>query len=117
MERENGSLRSQGARNRYRDSQCFVCTLRRRICQETSRKPATHNNPKSTPASRLARPGNLSVGFGVPARDIEGLQQEGFPVAAIYNFPDFGGILGAGSAIMPLMNKAPHPNAARLFVN
>ncbi len=67
-------------------------------------------------ADWLAR-GTYPLVFGVPSREIERLQNEGFPVTAIYSFPDFGGILQAGSGIVTLINKAPHPNAARLFIN
>jgi len=67
-------------------------------------------------ADWLAR-GTYPLVGGVPDRAIERLKDEGFPVASIPGFSDFGGIVGAGSGIMTLMNKAPHPNAARVFVN
>ena len=67
-------------------------------------------------ADWLAR-GTYPLVGGVPERAIERLQDEGFPVALIHSFPDFGGMVGAGSGIMTLMNNAPHPNAARVFVN
>jgi iron(III) transport system substrate-binding protein len=67
-------------------------------------------------ADWLAR-GTYPLVFGVPTREIERLKEEGFPVTAIYSFPDFGGVSQAGSGILTLINKAPHPNAARLFIN
>jgi len=67
-------------------------------------------------ADWLAR-GTYPLVSGAPQRAIERLKEEGFPVASIHSFTDFGGMVGAGSGIMTLMNKAPHPNAARVLVN
>ncbi len=67
-------------------------------------------------ADWLAR-GIYPLVSGVPDRAIKRLKEEGFPLAMIYSFPDFPGSMSSGSGIMTLMNKAPHPNAARVFVN
>lgn len=67
-------------------------------------------------ADWLAR-GTYPLVFSVPDRDVERLQQEGIPLATIYGFPDFPGSVGAGSGLLVLMKKAPHPNSARLLVN
>lgn len=67
-------------------------------------------------ADWLAR-GTYPLVFGVPSREIERLKNDGFPVETIFSLPDFGGIVQAGSGILTLINKAPHPNAARLFIN
>ena len=46
------------------------------------------------------------------------LQDEGFPVKSIYRLSDASGSLSAGSGgLIALVNNAPHPNAARVFVN
>jgi iron(III) transport system substrate-binding protein len=61
--------------------------------------------------------GTYPIVFNVPDREVERLQQDGFPITTIYSFADFGGMVGAGSGLMVLMKNAPHPNAARLLVN
>src|SRR5687767_15065550 len=45
------------------------------------------------------------------------LKTDGLPIEAIYKFPDMGGTVSSGIGQMVLMDKAPNPNAARLFAN
>lgn len=45
------------------------------------------------------------------------LKADGLPIEAIYKFPDMGGTVSAGIGQMVLLDKAPNPNAARLFAN
>jgi iron(III) transport system substrate-binding protein len=45
------------------------------------------------------------------------LKADGLPIEAIYRFKDMGGTISSGIGQMVLMDKAPNPNAARLFVN
>jgi iron(III) transport system substrate-binding protein len=45
------------------------------------------------------------------------LQADGLPIDAIYRFHDMGGTVSSGIGQMVLLDKAPNPNAARLFVN
>ncbi len=48
---------------------------------------------------------------------VKRMHREGFPVMNVYNLPDFPGSVTAGQGAVVLMNKAPHPNAARVFIN
>jgi ABC-type Fe3+ transport system substrate-binding protein len=48
---------------------------------------------------------------------LERLRKEGLPIEAIYKFADMGGTVGAGIGQMALLDKAPNPNAAKLFAN
>lgn len=48
---------------------------------------------------------------------VERMLSDGFPIAAIYSLSDAGGSLSAGNGHMAVFSRAPHPNAARLFVN
>ena len=48
---------------------------------------------------------------------LERLRKEGLPIEAIYKFADMGGTVGAGIGQMVLLDKAPNPNAAKLFAN
>jgi iron(III) transport system substrate-binding protein len=45
------------------------------------------------------------------------LKADGLPIEAIYKFHDMGGTVSSGIGQMVLMDKAPNPNAARLFAN
>jgi iron(III) transport system substrate-binding protein len=45
------------------------------------------------------------------------LKADGLPIEAIYKFPDMGGTVSSGIGQMVLLDKAPNPNAARLFAN
>jgi iron(III) transport system substrate-binding protein len=57
----------------------------------------------------------ISLAHG--ANEIETLKKDGFKVAVLKNFPEAPGYVTAGFGLVTLMNKAPHPNAAKLFVN
>ncbi|MGH7768469.1 MAG: ABC transporter substrate-binding protein [Candidatus Binatia bacterium] len=48
---------------------------------------------------------------------VERMLSDGFPIAAIYSLSDAGGSLSAGNGHLAVLSRAPHPNAARLFVN
>lgn len=64
----------------------------------------------------LAR-GTYPIAFAASSSDVKQMQKEGFPVVEIYEFPDLPGALSGSPWQLTLMNKAPHPNAARVFVN
>jgi iron(III) transport system substrate-binding protein len=67
-------------------------------------------------ADWLAR-GTYPVSFGAAGSQVEQMQKEGFPIRSIYSLPDMPGIVSASFGLVVLMNRAPHPYAARLFVN
>lgn len=64
----------------------------------------------------LAR-GKSPIAFGPEREEIERLRQEGFPVEPVYGLPDLPGSLTTGIGLLALMDRAPHPNAAKLFAN
>ena len=45
------------------------------------------------------------------------MQKRGLVVSVMPYFKDIGTHVGAGSGTIMLMNKAPHPNAAAIFIN
>jgi ABC-type Fe3+ transport system substrate-binding protein len=67
-------------------------------------------------ADWLAR-GAYPISFGISDIHAVRLQEEGFPVVAVYSLLDLPGMLSGGSALAALLNRAPHPNAAKLFLN
>lgn len=64
----------------------------------------------------LAR-GTYPISFGARGEEIERLQKEGFPVASAPSLPDAPESVSAASGLVAIVNKAPHPNAARVFIN
>jgi iron(III) transport system substrate-binding protein len=64
----------------------------------------------------LAR-GTYPISFGAQSSDVEKMIKEGFPLKEVYGFPDMPPALTGSPWLLTLMNKAPHPNAARVFVN
>lgn len=60
--------------------------------------------------------GTYPISFGPEDGEIERLQAEGLPVMTIYGLEDMPGTLSGGDQLA-LFNHAPHPNAAKIFVN
>ena len=61
--------------------------------------------------------GTYPIAFNVDKDQLEKMRKEGLPVKAIYELPDFPAGIGAGQSLLGMLNHAPHPNAAKLFVN
>lgn len=61
--------------------------------------------------------GTYPIVLGAEDDEVERLRKEGFPVHAIYALDDLPGSLSAGVGQVALMKNAPHPNAAKLFIN
>jgi iron(III) transport system substrate-binding protein len=64
----------------------------------------------------LAR-GTYPISFGAHSSDVERMRKEGFPLKEIYGFSDMPPALTGSPWLLTLMNRAPHPNAARVFLN
>jgi len=67
-------------------------------------------------ADWLAR-GTYPISTDVGRGDVKRFKDEGFPVAIVYNLPGLPSRVTAGNGLVALLNKAPHPNAARVFLN
>lgn len=62
--------------------------------------------------------GTHPVSVGVGESGVQRLQKEGFPVDTIHRLSGMPGYIGGGGFnYLCVFNSAPHPNAARLFVN
>ena len=61
----------------------------------------------------LAR-GTYPISFGARGDEVERLRKEGFPIVKPV-LTDLMDTVGAASGLLALANRAPHPNAARLF--
>jgi iron(III) transport system substrate-binding protein len=61
--------------------------------------------------------GTYPISFGARSEEVERLQKEGFPIVEAPPLPDAPASVGAASGLLALANRAPHPNAARVFVN
>lgn len=64
----------------------------------------------------LAR-GTYPIAIGVAPEYSERLRKEGFPVIALTELPGIPAKTNGASGFAVLMNKAPHPNAARVFLH
>lgn len=60
--------------------------------------------------------GKYAILFG-PATTMYQLEKVGLKFETLADFKDYGGVLSAGFGSLMLLNKAPHPNAATVFVN
>jgi iron(III) transport system substrate-binding protein len=61
--------------------------------------------------------GNYPISLDAEGEEVERLKKEGLPLDAVYNLPDMPGTLTAGIGEAALMDRAPHPNAAKVFAN
>lgn len=61
--------------------------------------------------------GSYAIALGAEDDDMDKLKKEGLPLAAVYELSDLPGTLSAGVGQLALMSNAPHPNAARVFIN
>ena len=60
--------------------------------------------------------GTHPITFGAEDGEIERLRAEGMPVKAVFGLEDMPGAISGGNMV-GLLERAPHPNAARVFVN
>ncbi len=64
----------------------------------------------------LARGGH-PIAMGAEDEEMERLQKEGFPIARVYSLTGMSDIVSPSVGHVALFKNAPHPNAAKLFVN
>jgi iron(III) transport system substrate-binding protein len=65
----------------------------------------------------LAR-GQHPIALGLGANDIVGLRADGFPITVVLqNRPEAPGMVTAGFGMLAMLEPAPHPAAAQVFVN
>jgi ABC-type Fe3+ transport system substrate-binding protein len=67
-------------------------------------------------ADLLAR-GVYPIGLSLQQQEVKRLMSDGFPVQSIPNPPEIPDTVTAGFGHLGLLDRAPHPNAAKLFVN
>jgi iron(III) transport system substrate-binding protein len=64
----------------------------------------------------LAR-GAYPIALGAEDEEMERLQKEGFPIHRVYSLKGMFDVVSPSVGHVALFNNAPHPNAAKLFVN
>jgi iron(III) transport system substrate-binding protein len=64
----------------------------------------------------LAR-GAWPIAMGAEDEEMVKLQKEGFPIHRVYSLKGMSDIVSPSEGHVGLFNNAPHPNAAKLFVN
>ena len=61
--------------------------------------------------------GTYPIVFGANDARIEEMRKEGMPLVSIHGLPDLPGTIAVGNGLVGLFKNAPHPNAAKLFIN
>jgi iron(III) transport system substrate-binding protein len=61
--------------------------------------------------------GTYPIAVGGDFGEVEKMRDEGLPVLAVYDLPDMKAVITGGNGMIVVFNRAPHPNAAKLFVN
>ncbi|MBA2690001.1 MAG: extracellular solute-binding protein [Burkholderiales bacterium] len=61
--------------------------------------------------------GTYPIAFDAEEDDVEQMRKEGLPIMAVYSLPDLPSVLSPGVGQVAMMKNAPHPNAAKLFIN
>jgi iron(III) transport system substrate-binding protein len=61
--------------------------------------------------------GTYPIVFDADDEPLEQLRKDGEPLVAFYGLPDLPPASTSGVGMLALINKAPHPNAAKVFVN
>jgi iron(III) transport system substrate-binding protein len=74
----------------------------------------TRDTPQITDG--LAR-GTYPITLGAEDADVEKLRKEGVPISILDNLTDLYGEVSAGFGQLAIIDNAPHPNAAKVFVN
>jgi len=106
---------------RSRGSGSMVATrFYRQFGEEFTRRLYVDQKPgisreKRQIADWLAR-GVYPISLGVETEAVVKMKKEGLPVD-VFPAPDMPSTLSAGNGLLGLLNSAPHPNAARVFVN
>jgi ABC-type Fe3+ transport system substrate-binding protein len=67
-------------------------------------------------ADTMAR-GTYPIGLSLQQQEVGRLMSDGFPVRSIPNPPESPDTITAGFGHLGLLDHAPHPNAAKVFVN
>jgi iron(III) transport system substrate-binding protein len=106
--RGSGSGRAQAARWYFQFGEDFIRKL------YVEQKPVFSRDDRQL-VDWLLR-GVYPIALGAPQEEIEQLRKEGLPVTD-HNLGDDSGYVSMGNGALALMKGAPHPNAARVFVN
>jgi len=61
--------------------------------------------------------GTYPIAVGGDYGEVERMRAEGLPVMSVFDLPDVKAAITGGNGTLAVFNKAPHPNAAKLFVN
>jgi iron(III) transport system substrate-binding protein len=61
--------------------------------------------------------GTYPIVIGVNDAGLEEMRKEGMPVTPLFSLPDLPGTVAVGNGLVALFKNAPHPNAAKLFIN
>lgn len=61
--------------------------------------------------------GTYPIVFGANDARVEEMRKEGMPLVSVHGLPDLPGTVAVGNGLVGLFKNAPHPNAAKVFIN
>lgn len=61
--------------------------------------------------------GTYPIVLGTDEAQVSKMRAEGFPLREVYELPGLSPPVTSGNGMLVVFNRAPHPNAAKLFVN
>jgi iron(III) transport system substrate-binding protein len=61
--------------------------------------------------------GTYPIVFGANDARVEEMRKEGMPLHPVHGLPDLPGTVAVGNGLVAMFKNAPHPNAAKLFIN
>jgi len=61
--------------------------------------------------------GTYPIVIGADDARVEEMRKEGLSASPVYAFPDLPGTVAVGNGLVAMFKNAPHPNAAKLFIN
>ena len=105
----SGSGSNQAAHLFYQHGDAFVKAL------YVDQKPMISRDTRQI-TDGLAR-GAFAITLGAEDADVAKLKSEGLPLSLLENLTDLYGQVSASFGQVGLINTAPHPNAARIFLN
>ncbi len=104
-----GSGSNQAAHLYFQQGEDFVKAL------YVDQKPMISRDTRQI-TDGLAR-GTYPISLGAEDADVEKLRKEGVPIALLDNLPDLYSEISASFGQVAIIDNAPHPNAAKVFVN
>lgn len=98
------------------DASYFYVNFGSAFVQQLYVQQATLSRDNNQEGNMLAD-GSHPIAVSLQEQEVQSLQQQGLPVQYLTGMSDSPGYIAGGFGLVGLMDHAPHPNAAKLFMN